>query len=404
MKAISFFGISEYVETTYVHPDADRKFTTPYVQEAIVELYKPETLCVLLTDEAVRYQPKIAFEPAWRTLEARLTAKTSLVPITGVPTGHSEDDVWKLFEQFTGCIDDGDSVLFDITNGFRSFPIVALLAISYLRVIRSVTVEGLIYGNFTRGNPETPLCDLMPIVRLMELTTATDQFLKTGSAQSLADLLKSGPVRDGIQQISQGLDLLRPRDVAGAALNLPKQIEAAQTDIAAEPPPIRDLLRRIGRDYGTFGVESPESDPKGFLLGLLQMMNWYFNKGLYVHVLSIAREWPPSLLCWHFQTDMFDAKERAEMELLLCGGTAKDASGIATESKYLPQWKDVREGKALRGLWGGTLKLANVRNDVLHAGFRKNPSPARDIVTIAENVIKEIHRIASTYGIVESGA
>ena len=54
-----------------------------------------------------------------------------------------------------------------------------------------VQIEGLIYGAFDAKTNEnkTPIFDLLPIVSLLEWTTATDQFIKTGNGQALASLL-----------------------------------------------------------------------------------------------------------------------------------------------------------------------------------------------------------------------
>ncbi|MEA5593489.1 hypothetical protein [Rivularia sp. UHCC 0363] len=59
--------------------------------------------------------------------------------------------------------------------------------------------------------------------------------------------------------------------------------------------------------------------------------------------------------------------------------------------------KNIR--KPLNKLWGGDFNLANLRNDVLHAGFRKNPKSAKDILQQTETIVDELKNIAKLWGL-----
>ena len=90
------------------------------------------------------------------------------------------------------------------------------------------------------------------------------------------------------------------------------------------------------------------------------------------------------------------------MELLLTGGKIKDKNGnVVKESLYLEKWSDIpkKKRKQVNNIWGGELNLANLRNDVLHAGFRKNPKVAKDILEQTEKVIKELNDIAVNWNL-----
>jgi len=412
MKAISFLGFnpSGYKETTYLNPLGSGGFKTTFIQEALVEFYKPKTLYILLTKTAETGIPKDASEPTWETLQKRLADKVDLQPIKNVPETHSIADIWRLFEQLTECLQEDNHVLFDITNGFRSLPVLALIAVSYLRVVRQVTIDGLIHGAFEAKNQdnETPIFDLLPIVSLLEWTTATDQFIKTGNGQALASLLGNSDTAThelavSIDGIAQGLQLLRPMDVMREAAMLPDRIAAAAPSVSLSVPPFTALLRRVEKDYGSFGLENPidyKTRPQASLLRQLKMVEWYAQKKQTVQALSLAREWLPSLLCYHFQVDPLNKAEREDMELLLNGGKLKDAQGnVIRESPRLAQWPSGQKGKKLRTLWGGQLNLANLRNDVLHAGFRKNPQSAEAIVQKTEKIIDELKDIAEMWNL-----
>lgn len=411
MKAISFLGFNNYQDTTYLNPMGFGNYKTPFFQEALVEFYKPETLYVLLTKTVETVAPTGATETNWEALRKRLEAKVDLQPVYNVPEAHSTADIWQLFEMLTNCLQEGDRVIFDITHSFRSLPVLALIAISYLRVVRNVKIEGLIYGAFEATNKETnetPTFDLLPMVSLLEWTTATDQFIKTGNGQALATLLHSSNpstenLAKSIDGIAQGLQLLRPMDVMREAAMLPNHIAEAAPVISQSVPPFVSLLERVEKDYGKFCLANPKdytTNAKASLIRQLEMVKWYAAKGQTVQALSLAREWLPSLLCYRFQLDPLDKANRDEMELLLSGGKIKDKEGnTIRESLYLEQWSNTpkKQKKQLNNLWGGDFNLANLRNDVLHSGFRKNPKKAEDILEQTRKIIEELKAVAAEW-------
>jgi CRISPR-associated DxTHG motif protein len=415
MKIISFLGLSKYEETTYLSPIGSEKVTTPFFQEALVEFYHPETLYVLLTQTVETFIPRGASESNWEALQKRLHGKVSLQPIKNIPERNSPEDVWSIFQQVTNCLHDGDSVIFDITHSFRSVPVVALIAVSYLRVVRKVKIEGLLYGAFEAKNKETnetPTFDLLPIVTLLEWTTATDQFIKTGNGEALASLLHSSNsetenLAASIKGIAQGLQLLRPMDVMRESALLPDRIKEATPIVSQSVPPFESLLERVEKDYGKFGLANPEdytTNSKLSLIRQLKMIEWYAEKGQTVQALSLAREWLPSLLCYHFELDPLDKPNRDEMELLLAGGTRKGYDGVPDrKSTYLDQWLEIskKTRTQLTNLWGGQSNLAKLRNDVLHAGFRKNPKSAKKILDETDEIIKILNTIAIEWKLTE---
>ncbi|GCL38365.1 TM1812 family CRISPR-associated protein [Sphaerospermopsis reniformis] len=416
MKAISFLGFNPnkgYDKTIYISPDGSEECETEFFQEAMVKFYKPKVLYVLLTKTAEKGIPKDRTESNWDALQKRLAGKVELHPIKNVPESSSPEELWKIFALLTKYLQDNDEVLFDITYGFRFLPIVALIAVSYLRVVRQVKINGLIYGARDAQNEETnqtPIFDLLPIVSLLEWTTATDQFLKTGNGQALAELLHNGDpateeLANNIDNIAQGLQLLRPMDVMQEAALLPEKITAAASSISESLPPFTTLLRRVENDYGNFGLKNPTEytiSPQAALIRQLRMVEWYAEKGQIVQALSMAREWLPSLLCYHFNIDpQVEISNRPEMELLLSGGAGqKDAQGNRYISPYLEQYRaTVSQEKItqLSNVWSNTYKLAKLRNDVLHAGFRKNPQSAEYIIEQTKQIVEELRKIAQVW-------
>ncbi|MBK1986906.1 TIGR02221 family CRISPR-associated protein [Sphaerospermopsis aphanizomenoides BCCUSP55] len=416
MKAISFLGFNPkkgYDRTIYISPDGNDEYETEFFQEAMVKFYKPQVLYVLLTNKAETGIPEDRTESNWSSLQKRLAGKVDLQPIKNVPESSSPEDLWKIFSLLTECLQEEDSVLFDITYGFRFLPIVALIAVSYLRIVRQVKIDGLIYGALDAKNRETnktPIFDLLPIVSLLEWTTATDQFLKTGNAQALAGLLDNGDhttkkLANNIDEIAKGLQLLRPIDVMEEAALLPKNIKAVSSIVSQSLPPFTTLLNRVENDYGSFGLSNPEeyqTNAKASLVKQLRMVEWYVNKGQVVQALSLAREWLPSLLCYYFNLDPRKQGHREDMEKLLKAPTNPTAQlNLVRDLRHLSQWSKVPQSKKekLRQLWKGKYNLTKLRNDVLHAGCGEDPELAVDILNKTKNILKELKEVALAWNI-----
>jgi CRISPR-associated DxTHG motif protein len=403
MKLLTFLDTGNYQSVTY-HWGEGRECTTCFFPEALATWLQPAEILVLLTAEAKTHQH-------WTDLQQRLRDRNLVQPQPiDIPSGKSEKELWEIFATLTGCVDSRLPVVFDVTHAFRSLPIVALLATAYLRVAHTVNLQGLLYGAFeAKVDGRAPVFDLTPFVALLDWVTATDQFLRTGSAEALAALLPSndpatGPLAATVSGITQGLHLLRPMDVMREAATLPNRIAAAVPTVSQIVPPFASLIQRVNADYGAFGLSNPTdyaANAKSSLIRQLQMVEWYYKKGQYVHALSMAREWLPSLLCCHFGLDPMVEANRQEMEFLLArGGRVEDsATGAIKESPYRAGWKALAGQKRLSRLWGDPWNLAKLRNDVLHSGFRKDPRTAQAIAEDTRKVIDELKALAAEWGL-----
>jgi CRISPR-associated DxTHG motif protein len=397
-KLLTFLGLGKYEPVTYHW--GEHECTTDLFPEALARWLQPAEILVLLTAEAKAHTH-------WQHFRQRLRERSLVEPQPiDIPSGKSERELWTIFTTLTGHVDERHPFVFDVTHAFRSLPIVALLATAYLRVAHTVQLQHLLYGAFeARVDGRAPVFDLTPFLGLLDWVTASDQFLRTGNAEALAKLLppgsSTGPLAVCVTGIAQGLHLLRPMDVMREAAALPGHITAAVPDISTKVPPFASLIEHVKANYGAFGLPNPTdyaTNAKASLLRQLRMTKWYADKGQFAHALSMAREWLPSLLCWNYGADPMDTAERADMELLLSGGVEKDrATGdVIRRSPRLPQWEAIDKSKRnrLTNLWGGELKLAHLRNDVLHSGFRKNPRTAQAIANDTRRVIEELKAIA----------
>ncbi|RME96975.1 MAG: TIGR02221 family CRISPR-associated protein, partial [Chloroflexi bacterium] len=183
MTLLTFLGTADYKPTTYVL--GDRRHPTRYCSAAVAHFYRPKTTLVVVTQAAeARHFESLADEIAGVTTPVA-------VPI---PDGHSEADLWQMFDALTAHVAEGDDLVVDITNGFRSLPFLSFLAVAFLRIARRVKIQRILYGAWEARNPanESPIFDLTPFLTLLDWTIATDRFTRFGDASDLAALLRQG--------------------------------------------------------------------------------------------------------------------------------------------------------------------------------------------------------------------
>ncbi|MBD2279399.1 MAG: TIGR02221 family CRISPR-associated protein [Dolichospermum sp. DEX189] len=400
INIITFLGDRGARQTTYIHNQ--KEYVGGVFAEALQQFCEYNTMLVCVTERAR--------ENTWPVLEA--LGDSRIKPID-IPTGRSTEEMWQTFKIIAEQVNENDHVIFDITHGLRSLPFLVFLFAAYLKAAKNVTIDAIYYGALELGNSETgipaPVIDLSEFVSMIDWLTATDQFIKTGNGKSLANLLLNGntelqELASGIDGISQGLQLLRPMDVLEKSAMLPELIAKAAPTVSQSELPFITLLSRVEKDYGKFGLNNPidyTMSPQSCLLRQLEMVEWYIEKGQIVQALSIAREWIPSLLCFYFKLNPLDIKDRDEMEFLLKkGGKQKDDNdNIIYKSRYFDEWNTISKNrkKPVNKLWSGELNLTNLRNDVLHAGFRKDPKNAEDIIEKIKQILEELRNIAQVW-------
>lgn len=405
LKAISFLGYNckGYSETTYISPDGQQEYKTKLVQEALVEFYHPDSLYVLLTETVRTKIPQGETQSNWDNLQQGLQGKVDLQPVTNIPETQTPDDIWSLFKSITSCLETGDQVIFDITHAFRSIPVIALIAVSYLRVVRNISIKGLVYGAFDPSKPNpTPIYDLSPIVSLLEWTTASDQFIKTGNSQQLAQLLQqaipdnqelkhnpdSRPIgghlkksAKAIEEISLALNLTRPIETMSLSNNLEATLRQAQSSFNQRALPFTLLSEEIIQAYGQFALANPteNSNLQTNLCLQLKMIDWYIQHYQIVQAVTLAREWIVSLLAWRFNQPMFDHSQgRKYIENALNNGTQKRKSqpGKINPGVCDSEFEALPQATQLTQIWD---KMTQLRNDIAHVGMKTNPNQAANL-------------------------
>lgn len=411
MKLLTFLGAGEAYETTYVLPDG-RSHTAPYCGVALARFHPDSDMRVFVTGKA-RAKHLDAFTAQVEDHVA------SLLPVD-IPDGRDEAEMWGIFQAVVAQVEPDDTVIFDITHGYRSLPFLSFLAAAYLRVARNMKLEAVYYGNFeARDQSSTPhrapVIDLTRFVDLLDWTVAADRFVRQGDAQDLADRLRALRPDYQVQQrdpaakqtslllsnaagemtrVSQALQLLRPAETMEAIAALPGKLDALREVTLLGTLPFGLISERVKTEYGPLALaaEAQQATPVEALRIERDMIQWHLGRGQYVQAVGLGREWLVTWMLLHAGfDDPLDGDTRNEVERTITTANKERQSqhgpfGDHTFSTGMKLRKIPQAATAL-DLYN---TLGDLRNDIMHAGKRHNPTPAKEL---AEGVNKHCLRL-----------
>jgi CRISPR-associated DxTHG motif protein len=317
-----------------------------------------------------------------------------------IPQGLSEEELWGAFEAITRVVEHDSDVIFDITHGFRSLPFMSFLAVAYLRKVKNVKVNHILYGQFeTKEEGVVPVIDMAPLLKLLDWTVAADKFTTTGNGYELARLLDAQTkpelkgIRENIEQISQALHLLRPRDVMEQASQLEGHVENCANTLRNEPA-FQQILNQVRERYGNLALPSNEQEGVEFVGKLLEQVEWYLEKRQYVQCIALAREWMVTLMCVQFGLDFEKDMNRSKVMLITGSNPKDDAQNGLLEIRTIWEQFDTRCKKTICKIWLEPYNLRNLRNDLIHTGFnRLNPADANIAAVNIEKIVHEMSKL-----------
>jgi CRISPR-associated DxTHG motif protein len=408
MKAISFLGTTDYLHTTYVFEGQERY--TRFFPAAVAQFFKPDKHLVCAT-------PVVQKHTNLQNLQTEIESLGVTFEILPILDGNSEADLWTIFDAITSVVDEGETVVFDVTHSFRSLPILVFLAVAYLKAAKRVQVAKVVYGAFEARTRETnisPVFDLTPFVSLLDWLTATTRFVETGDGHALAELLNQGLPLVGsipanannsdlnknlgsaarsINQVSLALQLTRPIEAMESANQLENALMTARSDIQAHAHPFGLLANQVIEQYGQFAVEGPQSPEKlkDGIYRQLRMIDWYNRRGLVVQAATLSRELVISLLAFIFRVEIYNKKVREDVEGAINNSIAKRINKKRTENlleiRPMPfdnSFDTIPQADDICSLWN---RLRDIRNDIAHVGMRQNAKQAAEL----QNEVKALY-------------
>jgi CRISPR-associated DxTHG motif protein len=401
--AISFLGTGDYKEVRYKF-DGLSSCTRLFPSALPVFFPDLEEVFVLVTrGSRERWWPHL--EKIW----PRAEESPRLAPVE-IPEGGCEGELWEIFEKIVKSIPEGSSVVFDITHSFRSLPLICLLAVAYLKSARKVHMERLIYGAYEardQQNGVAPVFDLTPMATLLDWLFVYQRFSHSLDARGLAQLLRQiqgqahqaqtadAPRRlQGFGEIMEKFTAMLNLGRIGEILKAVPKIRGATRDTQtlheaknwAKPlEQILPLIDHVAEKIGPTGDDD--------LKAHLNLAHVYFEKGFYMQAISLIREWLVSRFCLEYDAhaDVCEKCDRMRAEKgLNYLANKKSRTDQMEEEPDLPTVPSSRLD-CYAALWN---RVRDVRNDVDHLGFKKEPLPPDKIVKHIEECLRMSRKLS----------
>ena len=335
----------------------------------------------------------------------KLDAQLSDIPheFVMIDDGKNKEELWRIFSRIVEVIPENSDIAFDVTNGFRFYPLLGLLSASFTETVKGTRLRYMFYGNYeaTRdSDAPKPMIDLTPMLDLLKWTTYADRFIQNGDSTDLAGMVEklrdSYPhqdvkhthldhMADDLKDISEAYLMLRPEDVRRTAVKLKEDTELVEADIMgnAEEQPLGMLMEKIHDQYLEYSDDISEDHDLQILRYQRDMIFRYQSLGQYMQAVSLAKEWIQTwVMAWLgvAESDMFNSEYRKYFNRQI--GDFCDNKHISLFTR--DQVSQFISFNKLRTIYKD---LSKYRNDLDHAGQDERANSARDLKKRIDDVL-----------------
>lgn len=412
---ISFLGVSYYEPARYVSSELDESDSEEvrFVQEAVAAKHcasfsEKDIIYIFTTDRArsnwedgEHLHVKTDIIHWYEGLGTRLH-KLSLecsIERVEIPDGKSTSEIWSIFQTVYGKLEEGDSLIFDITHGFRSLPMLNMVLINYAKLLKNISIKGIYYGAFDaqyqkEGDFFSPIWDLSDFQVVQEWSNNANIFLKTGNAIPLASLMddaRFGILKQNLIQFSQftlvnrGMDIYDGKVMMTLNEELSREIVDTNTSLNALKP----ILARIKDEFKNYQQNSTYN-------GLLAV-RWCIQNGLIQQAATLLEEFIVTF-------SLVELGEGDSLKVQFKRDTVSSVLAISNDAvfNYMaildennPEDPGVWQRAAVTSIRNSPYRVKlgrllydiknSIRNDINHAGFREEP---RDYVSFEGSIKK----------------
>lgn len=417
---LSMLGTTNYDPCTYVFKDGSKVPDVRFVQEATVKQAcsrwsSVDRILVFTTSKAERYnwndgghQDKETGKPleGLRSRLRRLGLCPEIIRNVWIPEGADEDEIWQIFQIISENLCEGDNIIFDITHGFRSIPMLALVILQYAKVIKNVSLERIYYGALeAKKDDVVPVFDLTPFDELLEWTQAIDHFLTAGNASKALQLAERGirrikkvlrrpdpdadflkRVASKLQDFSLNLSTCRGPRISVDASELKNLLEG--TNIPSDLPAFKPLLKKLRHELDTFSGKELEDG--------IAAAKWCLNHNLIQQGFTILQEAVVTDVVTRLKLDRLKYEDREIVSQAAALLVKKDQESNQTDStsgELLAACVHLIEAQP--GFATDYDRLRGHRNDLNHAGWRPNPVKGKDFRDRLTEHIQECSKYAT---------
>lgn len=413
---ISFLGTTFYEPGIYwrdnFYCDKTRFIQVATLQylQSLAAWGKDDKVIILLTEKAkqsnwIDYGSHPYKNETYKGLESELKSldQSFGTQALDVPDGNNEAEILEIFTRLFHELKEGDELYFDVTHGFRSLPMLAIVLGNYTKFLKSATVKSITYGNWeARQDDKAPIIDLQALSNLQDWTFAAADYIENGNATRISKLTqeKVHPIlRDScgkdkaaksLQQLAKHLqnatdDFLTCRGlniVNATNITLLKRCldEVSETTIRQLDP----ILEKINESFNDF--DSGQNVLNGILAA-----QWCLDNAMYQQAATLLQETIVSFFCLRHSIRIDDDKKRERINRAFRAIASKDTIKAANEDERdsIAQIINTDELMREKEIYSTFASLSELRNDINHSGMRssKHPQKANDIKQSITNII-----------------
>ena len=425
---LSFLGATPYRECIYSFQEK-RAPLTRYVQEATLHFFCKDWD---KTDRVLIFTTPLAFKRNWvdnghndggKGLESCLsgTGLKAHVQRIDIPDGNNEEELWDIFEAVYNNLNNGDEVVFDITHAFRSIPMLAVVVLHYAKVLKNIRLRGIYYGAFESIGPfskieemppeerKAPILNLTAFDQLLDWTLAVDRFLGAGDAKAVsalatgavAPILKETKGHDdaaaavkgianALNAYTKSISTCRGPDISRVVAYLSQELEKGkQVDLIKPLFPLFESIKKQVRLFKGNRIHDG-----------IQSAKWCLGNNLIQQGYTIMFETLITFYAESISVDILDEKIRniisGALQIFIQKKPEREWRGDSPE--YVRITRNIIEVGDRRPELVITFdKLRKIRNDINHAGYKKDPLKANYFYNKLEQLIDEADRCLSDY-------
>lgn len=397
----------------YMFPDGSKGESRFFIR-LFAEYVKPDKVILLLTQEAE--------STYWSAIQDEFHASLPSVELqmVGIPRGSNEAELWLIFAKLADLVADKDELYIDITNGFRSIPIIFMSAVEYLRRAKDIVINDIVYGAYDSTLDETkPMFRLKLFATLTEWANAVAAFRQTGDATLLHRLIDKHDLGDGpltvtlrriaksLQNFSESTNLVRPIDIMDAASILNDYIDqfiqdydtyikqhGQETTVATVFPEVFiSLLEEVRNSCLSFALskQQTKNDVKHNLQGQLAVIQWYGQHDRLLPVAVIAYEW---ITTWAMMkvgiatSKLFLFDQRQDFIKKYFNASQGKNPCFLSPDIELPSV----DKKVVVALWTAA---RDARHDLAHANYSRQPMPPSQLREKIKLILSQIDRLGA---------
>jgi len=332
-----------YKETKYLLEG--EKVASTFSFYAINKKYRPHKIYLIGTRDSI-----------WTKIPEDLKYEEVLIDY-----GVTEKEHWAIFNTLTRLNLDDQRVIFDLTYGFRTLPLICLLSIIYYKAIHpKMKIDKILYGMYDARDKEniTSVVDLVDFFKIVDWLYAAKIFAEFGLGSALSEQIKDihneqlTPLADGINNLSTTLQMIYLNLLRDNADKVNRQLSRISASDEAFLSPLRLIEPEISRLIGIIRRQGKDWEYQ------LSMAEWYFQNHQYAHTIITLRETVITFIGESLDAPLSTREDRKKAEELIY-------PKIRTETQ--------RQSKEIKRIFSRTKipsllnEITDIRNRVGHA-------------------------------------